>query len=415
MVYQNFSENHVRVTSKRSSFQMQNDCTDKIAITELTENKTIQILRELIAIPTVDPPGNEMEAAEYVRSILEPEGIACRIYDLGNGRANLVARLNGTGGNPSLVYSAHLDTIAVDEAQWTMPPFGGDIKDGRLYGRGATDMKSGMVSMICAAIQLKRENLRLGGDLVLAFSAAENSTGMGALQLIDSGELEGAGAMLISEPTSLSIFIAEKGALWLRAIAKGGAGHGAFVEDWRKDYGNAIIRMASFIDGLKYFEFGVPPHRHLGTPSINVGKIEGGVSAPTIPGSCTVEIDIRMLPGMNPDAVQEMVQASAGGHIDIQLVDFKPPVVTAEEDPFVKLCAASCEAVCSKKPDVTGVSYYSDAAFFKPAMDIPIVIIGPGEVGHSGIADEYVEVANLMKTNRIFFQIAQRYLSGSTG
>lgn len=379
--------------------------------TELSEHETLRILRKLISIPTVDPPDNELEAAAFIRRILEQEDIFCRIYDLGNGRANLVARLPGTGKKPALVYSAHLDTIAVDEAEWTMPPFGGDIKDGRLYGRGATDMKSGLVSMLSAAIQLKRENVPLAGDLILAFSAAENSTGMGALELIHNGELEGAGAMLISEPTSLNVFIAEKGALWLRAVASGGSGHGAFVENWREDYGNAIVRMADFIEGLKYFDFGVPPHPHLGRPTINVGKIEGGVSAPTIPSSCTVEMDVRMLPGMDPQSVKAMIQVAAGDHIDIQWVDFKPPVVTAQDDPFVELCVASCESVCSETPDVTGISYYSDAAFFKPAMEIPIVIIGPGEAGHSGIADEYVEIANLMKTNRIFFHIAKRYLS----
>ena len=172
---------------------------------------TIDLLQHLIQIQTVDPPGNEMEAAQYVAKVLKKENIDFEIFDLGQGRANLIARLRGTGRRPSLVYSAHFDTIPVNKEQWTVPPFEGLIQDGRVYGRGATDMKSGMASMITAAIELKRKELRLQGDLVLAFTAAENSSGLGARRMVDSGELDNAGAMIISEPTSLDLFVAEKG------------------------------------------------------------------------------------------------------------------------------------------------------------------------------------------------------------
>ena len=383
--------------------------TDKITV---SEEETIRFLKELISIPTVDPPGNEMEAARAVQQKLSAEGIPCRIYDLGDGRANLVARMKGFGEKPALVFSAHFDTIAVDESQWSLPPFGGEIRDGRLYGRGATDMKSGLVSMVCAAIDIKRRGIDLAGDLVLAFSAAENSSGIGAVELTRCGELTGAGAMLISEPTSLKIFIAEKGALWLRAKAKGTSGHGAFVADWRADYGNAIVRMARFISRLDHIDLEVPPHPHLDLPTINVGKIRGGVSAPIIPGSCSLEMDIRMVPGMSPEDVAEKIRKIGGEHIDIEIMDFKPPVVTSEEDPFVRLCTRVCENVLERKPEITGVPYYSDATVFAPALKIPIVIIGPGEVGHSGIADEYVHIENVFQTNRIFSRIAQKYLGG---
>ena len=381
--------------------------------TAVTSTETVRLLRELIAIPTTDPPGNEMEAARFVRRILEKEGIATWIYDLGDGRANLVARLKGSGKRPALAYSAHFDTISVDESQWTMPPFGGEMKQGRIYGRGATDMKSGLVSMMCAAMDLKRREVALAGDLILAFSAAENSSSLGALELIRCGELDDAGAMLISEPTSLNVFIAEKGALWLRAVARGSSGHGAFVSDWKEDYGNAIVRMARFIVRLEELELSVAPHPLLGCPSLTVGKISGGVSAPIIPGTCSMEMDVRIVPGMKPETVQTQIKRLAGEHIDIDIIDFKPPVVTANDDPFVHLCINACESVLNRRPSITGVPYYSDATVFAPTLQIPMVIIGPGEVGHSGIADEYVKIDNVIQTNRIFSRIARRYLSGT--
>ena len=169
--------------------------------------------------------------------------------------------------------------------------------------------------------------------------------------------------------------------------------------------------MAEFLSGLKEFDLDVPPHKHLGLPTINVGKIKGGVSAPIIPGSCTVEIDVRILPGMTADSVIEKLKAQAGEHIYIEMMDFKPPVETPDEEPFVALCSSACQSVLGKPPRITGVQYYSDATVFIPAMKIPMVIIGPGEVGHSGIADEYVEIEKLHKADRIFFEIARKYLS----
>ena len=378
---------------------------------KVTDLEAIEILKSLIAIPTVDPPGNEMEAAVAVQKILKEENIDSQIYDLGNGRANLVARLKGSGDRPALVFSAHFDTIPVDESQWTMPPFGGEIRDGKMYGRGATDMKSGLASMVCAAIELKRKGIKLSGDLILAFSAAENSSGMGAIELTRCGELNSAGAMVISEPTSLKVFIAEKGALWLKAKAKGASGHAAFVADWRSDYGNAIVRMAKFIAQLEKLDLNFPHHPHLDYPTVNVGKISGGISAPIIPNSCTMDLDIRMVPGMEPDFILKKIQDLAGKYIEIEIIDYKPPVETEVEDPFVHMCIEACESVVGMKADVTGVPYYSDATVFAPALQIPIVIIGPGEVGHSGIADEYVKISSMIKTNQIFSLIARKYLT----
>lgn len=372
--------------------------------------ETISILQKLISIPTVDPPGNELEAARMVASILERENIESRIFDLGNGRANLVAKIVGKKEKPSLIYSAHFDTIAVDEKQWSCNPFGGDIINGKLYGRGSSDMKSGLVSMLLAAIILKRRKAELKGDLILAFSAAENSSCMGAKELVNSGQLADAGALLVAEPSSLKVIIAQKGAIWIRAIAKGEYGHNAFSEKRKGDRGNAIVRMAKFVERVQSLELQAKPHPHLGQPTVNIGIIRGGEHPVIIPEKCEILIDIRTVPQLEPDMVLEEFKKIAGHDISIEMLDIKPPVNTDENHEFVADCVNACVDVMGEKPAVTGVPYYTDGTVLAPALNVPMVIIGPGEIGLSGAVDEFVEVDKLHKATEVFIRIAERHL-----
>ena len=167
------------------------------------DQETLALSQALIRLNTVDPPGNELAAAQVVARVLDAEGIPYELIEIGPGRANLLARVKGVGRRKSLVYSAHFDTIPADPAEWSRSPFGGEVADGRLHGRGATDMKAGMAAMVMAAVALKRSGAKLAGDLELALTAAENSNCLGAEKFVESGKLSDAGALLISEPSSL--------------------------------------------------------------------------------------------------------------------------------------------------------------------------------------------------------------------
>ncbi|MGN4070148.1 M20 family metallopeptidase, partial [Burkholderia gladioli] len=197
----------------------------------------IELTRALIAQDTSDPPGNEARAARVIAEALRAGGIDPHVYEVAPGRTNLVARIRGAGRRPSLAFSAHFDTIGVDPGQWRVDPFAGEIRDGRLHGRGASDMKGGMAAMTIAALELQRDAARLDGDLLLTFSAAENSNCLGARRLLADGHFAGVGALLISEPTGNRAFVTEKGALWIRATAHGEYGHNAFSEYRRGDRG----------------------------------------------------------------------------------------------------------------------------------------------------------------------------------
>ncbi|MFL9945825.1 M20 family metallopeptidase [Paraburkholderia agricolaris] len=380
-------------------------------MTSINNELLLDLSRRLIQLVTFDPPGNELPAAQLVASVLADYDIASELQSIGPNRANVVARIKGAGQRPALIFSAHLDTIGVEEEQWSVAPFGAEVREGRLYGRGATDMKAALAAMAVAGIALQQQRGSLQGDLILAFSAAENSSCLGAKHMLDSGVLKDAGALLISEPTSLDVFTAEKGALWLRATAKGEYGHNAFSEDRSGDRGSAILRMAEFLCRVRDLSIDAPAHPLLGPPTVNVGLIEGGISFPLIAPICTASIDVRTVPGLDTDAVIEQFRAIAGEHVTIEFLDLKPPVDTPTDHPFVEQCVAAVRDERGVQPVVTGVPYYTDGAVLAPALGIPMVIVGPGEVGKSGSVDEYVELAKLEASARIFLDIAQRYLA----
>ncbi len=374
-------------------------------------SETLDLLARLIAIDTCDPPGGEMEIAGVVHGYLREHGLASELDVFLPGRANVVSRLKGDGSRPGLIFSAHFDTVPPGAQPWQHGPFSAQIEGGRLYGRGASDMKSGMAAMISAAVNLTQQDVTLGGDLILAFSAGESSNCLGAKRMVENGDLAGAGHFLVSEPTSLGILIAEKGALWLRLITHGKGGHASADEGASTMSHSAITRMTQALSALEQFGFGVADHALLGSPSVAVGTIHGGTVVNLTPDRCEAEIDLRLLPGQEPPAVVAALSAYLGDDIEIEEIDFKPPVETAADHPFVTACIDACERMSGQPPVPGGVSYYSDATVICPALDLPMVILGPGELGMSGQTDEYVEIEKLEQAVPVFEQVARTMLA----
>jgi succinyl-diaminopimelate desuccinylase len=168
--------------------------------------------------------------------------------------------------------------------------------------------------------------------------------------------------------------------------------------------------MARFIERVQSLEMEAPPHENLGPPTVNIGVIRGGEHPVIIPEACEILIDIRTVPGLDPSHVTHEFKKVAGNDVSIETVDVKPSVSTDENHPFVKYCINACESVLSQRPTVTGVPYYTDGTVLAPALDVPMVIIGPGETGLSGAIDEFVEIDKLHKAIRIYIRIAEDYL-----
>lgn len=374
-----------------------------------TESETLSLTRALVGENTIYPPGDEVKAARVVAGKLREAGIEPIVYEILPERTNLVARLRGRGERPGLAFSAHFDTIDVERHRWSVDPFG-EVKGGRLCGRGTADMKGGMAAMAMAMIAIARSGEVLRGDLVLTFSAAENSSCLGARRLVEDGHFEGIGALLVSEPSGNRPLVTEKGALWLRATASGDYVHNAFSGQRTGDRGNAIVRLARYLDKAHDLKLDYAPHRHVGPPDINVGLIRGGLDTPFIPPEASADIDVRLVPGQTAAGVLAEFRAIAGEHVTVEILDNKPAVDTPDDHPFVQLCLEACCVETGRETAPGGVGYYSDGAVIVPALGLPMVIVGPGEIGQSGAVDEYVDIDKLETSTRIFERIARAYL-----
>lgn len=369
---------------------------------------TAELLAQLVRLDTCDPPGREIEIADFVRDRLASAGIAADVDAFAPGRANLLARVPGRGNRPALVFSAHFDTMPPGAQPWTHDPFAGVIEKERLYGRGAADMKSGMAAMIVAAERVAKTG-PLGGDLLLAFSAGESSNCLGARRFVETRALEGAGALLVSEPSSMEVLLAESGALWLRLVADGRAGHPSGNDGTVGGGANAVERMADAVVALRSFRFDVPDHPLLGRPTVNVGTMSGGTVVNLTPDRCEAAIDCRLLPAQDPTDVERALSRHLGADVRIERIDFKPAVETAADHPFARACLKAVGEGARPR----GASYYSDATVLTPAFDLPMVIIGPGELGMSGMTDEYCDLARLERAVDVYEAIAQDWLGAA--
>lgn len=228
------------------------------------EGEVTTLLSDLIRINTTNPPGNETEAASYLAKVLEEDGLDCEILESAPGRGNLVARLKGTGEKPSLLLLSHLDVVAANPGEWSVNPFSGVVKDGFVWGRGAIDMKSMTAIEVMVMKLLKRNNVKLKGDVILAATADEERGGEAGAEWLVRNHPEkvmasyvinegGGQAIPIDGKNVFTIQTAEKGILWLKIKAKGSPGHGSLpgAAD------NAILRMCRVIERLGNHRAGI--------------------------------------------------------------------------------------------------------------------------------------------------------------
>ena len=365
----------------------------------------VALTRRLVRIPSSDPPGGELAVAEAVHAVLGELGIESELDEFLPGRANVVGRLRGSGERPALVCSAHLDTTPPGDQPWTFDPFAGDVVDGRVRGRGASDMKSAVAAFVAAACLVRERGVPLRGDLVLAFTAGESANCLGARRLVERGFQREIGAFLCGEPSTLDVIVAEKAILWLRAEARGAIGHVS------GDPGvSAIDLMLDYLVRLRDLRLDLPEHPLLTPPSVGVGRIEGGTAVNLTPDRCVAEIDVRFGPGVAPEeAIAQLARLAPDG-VTLETIDFKPAVAAEPASPFVRLCAEAVRAETGREPAVLGVSYYSDGAILLDGLDVPFAILGPGDLGQSGQPDETASAERIREVVPVYARIVEGWL-----
>ena len=260
----------------------------------------IQIASDLVKIPSCSQTRvRENDVSAYLYQLLNNEGIAAEVTEALPGRFNVTGILQGSGGGRSLMLCGHMDTVPAYDMQ---DPHSGLVENGVLHGRGACDMKGPLAAMLAAFIAIKRSNIRLKGDLIFAAVIDEEEMGKGVDYLALHGPF--ADGAVIGEPTSLRLALGHKGLEWIRVEVFGKKVHGGKMEE-----GINAIAMAGRLIGAIEQQYAPMirerVHPLLGHPTINIGRIEGGDQPSTVPGSCTLEIDRRWIPGESLEQVYQ--------------------------------------------------------------------------------------------------------------
>ncbi|HUL74371.1 MAG TPA: M20/M25/M40 family metallo-hydrolase [Vicinamibacterales bacterium] len=374
----------------------------------------LPLLRDLVAVNSVNPslvPGapGEAQAAEVARAAMAAAGLDVVLQEAAPGRPNVVGVLDGRTTGPSLMFCGHLDTVGV-EGMTT--PFVPRVEDGRLYARGAQDMKGGVASMIAAAAILARSWTR--GTLIVAAVVDEEYESLGAEALVRDWHAD---AAIITEPTDLRLAIGHKGFAWLEIVTHGRAAHGSRPEDGR----DAIARMGRVLGALEGRDRELrarPPAPFQGTGSLHASLISGGHELSSYPDRCTLEMERRTVAEEDGPAVLQEVNAILDRlkrddpefRAETRLVTYRPPHRLDAAHPLVTSAIAALGRA-GRPAEPTGMSFWTDAAILA-AAGTPSVLFGPGGAGlHS--TSEFVIVEDLYTCRDVLVDVTRSWCAGT--
>jgi succinyl-diaminopimelate desuccinylase len=363
-----------------------------------------KLLKKLIQTAPVADTG-EIRTSQVLKDYLSPLGIETKVDCFNDKNANFTARLAGSGDKPALLFAGHLDVVGAEQKAWTFPAFEGIEQDGKVCGRGATDMLGGLASVAAAMAEIVQEKHVLKGDLIFVATAAEETDSSGVKRFLrtDGQTLGPLSGILVPEPTALEVMRAHRGILWLEITTAGKTAHGSMPHLGI----NAIEKMTAFLNLFKNYHVPHQPHPLLGGCSVSVNKIVGGQATNIIPDRCSVQIDIRTLQSQAHNAIVQDVQRlleqlrrqDINFNAEITVLRSVPAMETDENDPFLK---AVCKAVGVNKAGAVG--FTTDGPWFAK-LDAPVVVFGPGDPQMCHKPDEYIEVEQLEKAKQAYKRI----------
>jgi succinyl-diaminopimelate desuccinylase len=366
----------------------------------------VTLTQELVRIRTVNPLDPERPAAERAGKLLEKAGWSVSMHEFAPGRASIVARREGSSNAPPLCLAGHLDTVPLGAAPWSHDPYGGELAGDRLYGRGSSDMKSGVAAIVAAALHLSRAKLR-GAGLTVVLVAGEETGCEGAAHLARTPSALGrASALVVAEPTGNRPVVGHKGALWLRARVRGVTAHGSMPERGV----NAVVKAARAVLKLAELRFDVAPDPLLGAPTLNVGTFAGGENINSVPDEAVIGIDLRTIPAQRHAEVRAQLAALLGPEVDLLPIVDLEGVRTEESDPFVQTVMNAVREATGEQPRAGSATYFTDASVLTPAYGgIPTVVLGPGEMALCHQTDEWCSVARIEQAVDAYVRIARQW------
>ncbi len=373
---------------------------------QINRESLLTLLQKLIQIDSVNPSlsskgAGEAIIARYIGAYLNKLGLEVRFQEIVKNRVNVIGVLRGTGGGPSLMLNGHTDTVSADNME--TDPFLAEKKGGKIYGRGALDMKAGVAALMTAAQTIIEAGIKLKGDVILTLVADEEYASIGTEAVVDEYTAD---AAIICEPTDLDIVIAHKGFAWIKIEIFGQAAHGSLPHRGI----DAIVKAGKVLTAIEHLggtDLTRKTHPLLGSPSIHASLISGGTELSTYPDYCKIELERRNLPDEDRQAVtaeirdllQNIQRQDDQFKADFDVFFFRPAFEISPDQPIVQTVSRACQSIRHQAPKYEGMWAWLDSAILAQA-GIPTVIFGPsGDGAHAAV--EYVDVDSVITTAEV--------------
>ena len=369
----------------------------------------------LVRQPTINPPGQEEAAARLCAEFCRRHGGEVSLLDVAPSRPNVLARFAGGQSSPALAFSGHLDVVPVsqdEQARWTHAPFGGEISDGFVWGRGSADMKGGVAAALAAIAALRASQVELPGDVWFVGTADEEATMLGIKAIVRADVLAGVGAGVICEPTDLEIAHVSKGRTWATLRVLGRTAHAALENGGV----NAIEKARALLDRLHEASPRFAPHPAAGRSWWQPTEIRGGIEPAIVPDRCEITLDARLVPGQSTRDLWTDVQHIIDGleaedpdfRCQVEVIERREPWEVERSAAIVEAAAAGVRTALGKPAAFGSMLGTTDASYLVPA-GVPCVVCGPGSISVVHREDERVAVAHLMAAARAYAATALSY------
>ena len=397
-------------------------------LSRIDPDELIALTRDLVRIPSVvrpgDPTATEAAVAAYVERWLRAEGFTIEVHEVAPGRPNVLASLGDAAAGPTLLLEGHTDVVTEgNAAEWSHAPFGGDLVDGRIYGRGSADMKSGLAAAMIAAAAIRRSGTRLGGRLVVGALVDEEGDMIGARHLCTTDLGRALSAAIICEPEQNELCLEQRGVVWARVTMRGRMAHGAMPEAGVNPITalGALLREAPALERRLRRLCRRSPHLRppTVTPTVALAPVQGVPQSNVIPSVAQATLDVRLTPGPDAEAVakeidvacQQVMQACPGSTVEWQPVNgFRLATRVERSEPLVRAMVRGVRQATGRAPRFGGVPGSTDGTILRMTLGIPIVTCGPGHRLIPHQVDEHVEVGELVDAARIYVASALNYL-----
>ncbi len=367
----------------------------------------MKLARDLIATNSENPPGREADAARVLKEHMEAHGLICTQVGRSE-RPNLIFS-SGRTGKAQLVLHGHLDTVPAGAREsWSHDPFESEVVNGRLYGRGACDMKGPMAALAETLIEYSKEPQ--SRPLLMLATSDEESGCLGAEDVALSGQLAGTKFGVCAEPTDLDVLVGERGMLWTRVSAVGKAAHGSRPENGL----NAINMCMDALRVLIKRGYAYEADHMMGRPTVNIGTIKGGIRINVVPDQCEALVDMRLVKGQTPDSVlgqmrDRLQSAGLSERVSVEYVFGKPPVRAPPDSEIVTVAAQAVHKIMGKTLKLRAATFGTDCSVLQPKVGIVSVICGPGSIEQAHQPDEYISVNQLLKSVDVYLTIARHF------